>query len=286
VGGSLSVWTAKGRKLFPDATLVQSDHDARAFDGPTRPDVTVLADAGLLTAALLDRCAGPPAPGWSDDGAHDRLARRRPEDDLTGDGPAEPQAAAAAGGLDPRRVCVALGEHLPPGRRLTTDSGHHFGFPAQHVPVDHPDRYHHTSTFGAIGQGLGVAIGAAFVGPPRTSVVVLGDGGLATSIADLETAVRERAPVLVVVLDDRAYGAEIHHLRRAGIPDELGRFDGTDLTAVARGFGCEAVEVATLEELAAAVAGWSGVDPLVVTVPIDGDVLARWYDEVLPPAGH
>lgn len=276
-GASLTTWTVKGRKLFPDATLVQTDHVEAAFAGPSVPDVTVLADAALLAEALAERCASRETGAWEADGAVDVLARWQGRDDF--------DDVTVPGLLDPREACVVLGQHLPAGRRLSTDAGHHFGFPAQYIPVRHPDHFHHTSSFGAIGQGLGVAIGAAFVGEPGTSVVVLGDGGFATSIADLETAVRERASVLVVVLDDQAYGAEIHHLRRADIPDELGRFPGCDLAAFAEGFGCPVRRVETPDQLAEAVAGWTGDGPLFVSVPIDGEVVARWYEEVLPPPG-
>lgn len=284
-GTSLSPWTTKRRHLFPAATLIQIDNDPRAFSGTTKVDLTVEADAGLVADELVRRCADRRHRGWDDDGSRERLALWRRADDIDAyssrTGIDDDRA-----GLDPRQVCVTLGASLPAGRRLVTDSGHHFGFPIQYIPVDNPDHYHHTASFGAIGQGLGISIGAALADPSRASVVVLGDGGLAISIADLETAVRERVPMLIVVLDDHAYSAEVHHLRRAGIPEELGRFDGPDLCDVARGFGCDARRVDTLDQLAAVVEGWSGAEPLLVVVPTDGDVLARWYAEVLPTLDH
>jgi thiamine pyrophosphate-dependent acetolactate synthase large subunit-like protein len=80
-------------------------------------------------------------------------------------------------------------------------------------------------------------------------VVVSGDGGLMMSIQELETAVRERIPLTVVVLNDGAYAAEARHLEARGKPTDLAVFGDVDFAAVARGFGARAVTVRTLDDL-------------------------------------
>src|SRR5206468_4708582 len=109
--------------------------------------------------------------------------------------------------------------------------------------------------FQSIGLGLASALGAAVARPDRLTVAALGDGGFAMSVAELVTAVRLRLPLLVVVYDDAAYGAEVHHFGPDGFPLDTVTFPETDIAAVARGYGFEAVTVRTRADLKA-VADW------------------------------
>jgi thiamine pyrophosphate-dependent acetolactate synthase large subunit-like protein len=69
------------------------------------------------------------------------------------------------------------------------------------------------------------------------------------SANELDTAVRSRVRLLVVVLNDCAYGAEIKHLQHLGLPLEAAYFDSPDLSAIARAVGGDGRIVRTLEEL-------------------------------------
>ena len=77
----------------------------------------------------------------------------------------------------------------------------------------------------------------ALARPDRTVVVFEGDGGLMMSLPELETAARERIPVVVVVLDDGAYGAETYMMEKAGLDPALSLFENPDLAQVARDLG-------------------------------------------------
>ncbi|ASW55598.1 thiamine pyrophosphate-dependent enzyme [Plantactinospora sp. KBS50] len=61
------------------------------------------------------------------------------------------------------------------------------------------------------------------------------------ALGELETLGRVGAGVVVLVLNDRAYGAEIHHLRRHGLAEEVALFPRADLAGVARSLGVPAV---------------------------------------------
>jgi thiamine pyrophosphate-dependent acetolactate synthase large subunit-like protein len=67
------------------------------------------------------------------------------------------------------------------------------------------------------------------------------------SLVELDTAVRERVAPVIVVYNDSAYGAEVHHFD--GDDMQTVRFPDTDLAAIARGFGCEGVTVRTRADL-------------------------------------
>lgn len=87
-------------------------------------------------------------------------------------------------------------------------------------------------------------------------------------------------------MDDGAYGAEIHHLRRRGLPMDAARFANPDFAAVARSLGADGLRLERLAdaaEIGARVAG--GLErPLLVHVEIDGDVVSPWFSELVEHA--
>ena len=57
-------------------------------------------------------------------------------------------------------------------------------------------------------------------------------------VSELETVVRLGLPMVIVVYDDEAYGAEVHHFGPDGHPLDTVRFPPADIAAIGRGFGC------------------------------------------------
>ena len=100
-----------------------------------------------------------------------------------------------------------------------------------------PEHYHVIREFGAIGNGISFAIGIAAARGSGKVVLFEGDGSLLMHIQELETIKRHGLKLLMCVLNDGAYGAEIHKLRADGIDDSGAVFGRTDLAAIARGFG-------------------------------------------------
>jgi thiamine pyrophosphate-dependent acetolactate synthase large subunit-like protein len=140
--------------------------------------------------------------------------------------------------------------------------------------------------FQCVGLALGNAIGAALARPDRLTVAAVGDGGLLMALPELETLGREKPDLLVVIYDDAAYGAEVHHFRPMGIPVELAQFAPTDFAALAEAVGCRGITARTLEDLNG-VREWleSGRDrPLVLDAKVDPDICAEWLEEAF--RGH
>jgi acetolactate synthase I/II/III large subunit len=99
-----------------------------------------------------------------------------------------------------------------------------------------------------MGYGLPAAITAALVHRERTVVAFAGDGGFAMTMAELETAIREKAKVIAVVFDNERYGTiRMHQDRREGdgrssIATDLGPMD---FAAIARACGARGIRVET-----------------------------------------
>ena len=147
------------------------------------------------------------------------------------------------------------------------------------LDVADPRAWLFVNGFQAVGLGLGAAIGAAIATPERVTVAALGDGGLFLSLAELDTAARTAARLLIVVYDDAAYGAEVHHFAPLGHDTEIVRHADADLAAIARGAGVAAVTVRCSDDLDA-VAAWlddsDGAGPLLVDAKVDPGVCADW----------
>ncbi|GAA1875009.1 thiamine pyrophosphate-binding protein [Asanoa iriomotensis] len=150
-------------------------------------------------------------------------------------------------GLDPRTVLRAVDVALPPDRQVVVDVGHFTTFPTQQLTV-HPGRFLPALGFGSVGLALATGIGAAR-GRDAPTLVVVGDGGALMALGELETLARLRPRLTVLVLNDRAYGAEIHHLRRHGLPEDLALFPETDFAAVAAALGIPGISLRTSADL-------------------------------------
>src|SRR5438445_5185986 len=179
---------------------------------------------------------------------------------------------------------MALDEALPAERTVVIDSGHFMGWPAMYLRVPDERGFVFTQAFQSVGLGLASAIGAAVARPDRLVVAGLGDGGALMGLADLETVARLGLPMLVVVFNDAAYGAEVHHFGPEGAPVDLGRFPDTDFAALGRAAGCDGVTVRSAGDLDA-VARWLGARerPLVVDAKVVPAVVAEWLPEAF---GH
>jgi thiamine pyrophosphate-dependent acetolactate synthase large subunit-like protein len=278
-GARLTRWTtANGALVAPDAKVVQVDLDESGFSD--RADLTVIGDAGHTAGMLcaeLDR-RGHRANGRLDDGLRERIAARRWRDEPFED-------ASSDRYIDPRALSIALDDLLPAERTVVVDSGHFMGFPAMYLAVPDPAGFVFTQSFQSIGLGLANAVGAALARPDRLTVAALGDGGAMMGLPELETAARLRLPILFVIYDDAAYGAEVHHFRPMGHPVETVQFPDTDFAAIARGAGAEGLTVRTLSDLEPA-GDWLGRRdrPLLIDAKVDPDVCAEWLEEAFRAA--
>jgi thiamine pyrophosphate-dependent acetolactate synthase large subunit-like protein len=141
------------------------------------------------------------------------------------------------------------------------------------------------NAFQSVGLGLGAAIGAAIARPDRLCVAALGDGGTMMALAELETAVRLGLSMVVVIYDDAAYGAEVHHFGPQGHAVDITQFADCDFAAIGRAVGAEGVTVRALADLEA-LGDWlarraagTPTGPIVIDAKVEPNVVAAWLEE-------
>jgi thiamine pyrophosphate-dependent acetolactate synthase large subunit-like protein len=111
--------------------------------------------------------------------------------------------------------------------------------------------------FGAIGNGISFAMGVAAARPDKTVVLFDGDGSLMMHVQELETIKRHGLNILIVVMNDGAYGSEVHKLRSEGFPDDGSVFGYCDFAGIARGFGLAGKTFKNLNDLPKALSEFS-----------------------------
>jgi acetolactate synthase-1/2/3 large subunit len=135
------------------------------------------------------------------------------------------------------------------------------------------DRYPgHWLTCGAsavVGWGLPAAIAAKLLEPARPVILLSGDGAIGFTIAELETAVRHRAPIVVVVADDQAWGIVASDQKRSLGEPIASLLGPVDYARVAQGFGAQGVTVSQPDDLGRALRhALDSGQPTLIEVPI------------------
>jgi thiamine pyrophosphate-dependent acetolactate synthase large subunit-like protein len=279
-GCALNMWTMRhGRLIAHDAVVVQVDVEPDAIGAQRDVAFGVVGDvravAGAVTAALAATATGYRTPD-----VRSAIAERRRWRD-------EPfEEAGGAGFIDPRTLTIALDDLLPAERLVAVDSGNFMGYPSMFLDVPDEHGFCFTQAFQSVGLGLATAIGAALARPDRLPVAALGDGGALMGASELETVVRLGLPMVVVVYDDAAYGAEVHHFGPDGHPLDTVRFPDTDFARIARGYGFAALTVRDVHDLEGVTAWLAGSRsaPMLIDAKVTREEPAWWLEEAF--RGH
>ncbi len=273
-GASINHWTTKhGALINPSAKVIQIDVEPRAI-GRNRPaDLAIIGDAKATANAIVDELKGHEQQGFRTAKRANEIAAGAWRHDAYAD-------ASTDDYIDPRTVSIALNDLLPKNRAVAVDSGHFLGYPSMYLDVPDARAWVFPNGFQAVGLGLGNAIGAAVAQPDRPTVAAIGDGGAFMALGELETAARLKLTLLVVIYDDAAYGAEVHHFGPMGQDVSLVRFPDADLAAIARAAGAKAATVRRTGDLAV-VEEWliNPHGPLVLDVKVNPTICAEWLEE-------
>ena len=277
VGASLNHWQIRsGALIGAEARVAQIDVDPRAI-GRNRPaDLAVIGDGAAAARMLADELTrrGHQATGFRTADTQQAIARQTWTTDPYDD-------ASTATEIDPRTLTKELERRLPAHKAVAVDSGHFLGYPAMFLSVPDARAWVFPNGFQAVGLGLGTAIGAAVARPDRPTVAAIGDGGAFLALAELETAARLHLKLLVLIYDDRAYGAEVHHFAPMGHDVSRVRFPDADLAAIARAAGAAARTVRCAQDLDV-VDTWleeAHPRPLVLDAKVNPAICADWLAE-------
>ncbi|WP_021594003.1 thiamine pyrophosphate-binding protein [Actinomadura welshii] len=241
-GAGLNRYTTFVGELTQGKRILQVDTDLTNVGLYTPVDHVVHGDAATVARRLTEVLteAEFEGSGWGRKFS-ERLTAYRPTDEF--------EDRSADGCVDVRSAVVRLDKVLPADRNVVTDVGRFIMAAWRFMTVTDPLRFTHTSTFGSIGLGLGTAIGAAVASPERLTVAIMGDGGFMMTAGELSTAVRHKVPLLVIVLNDGAYGAEYTKLKNHGDDPDFSLVEWPDIAEVGSAMGAQVLKVTRVDEL-------------------------------------
>ena len=263
--------TYKGRGLVPDrASTTAGVATGATIEAPVLDDADLIIGVGLDPVELIPGPWPYPAPllllgSWPvDDSTYfgrqvvaevvgdlativDDLAGDVRTDWAEGDGAGYREEAegrlldavpSSPAGLTPQQVVTAARAASPPGTIATVDAGAHMLVAVPLWEVDQAGHLLISSGLATMGFALPAAVAAALVHPDRHVICFTGDGGLGMVLAELETLVRLRLRVVVVVFNDAALSL-IAIKQRPEVHGGEGavRYAPTDFAAIASGCG-------------------------------------------------
>jgi len=151
--------------------------------------------------------------------------------------------------VNPLRVCRAMDEVMDDNSIVVADGGDFVGTASYIVRPRSPLSWLDPGVFGTLGVGAGFILGAHVVRPDAEIWAIYGDGAFGWSIAEFDTFVRHKIPVIAVIGNDacwsQMYRDQVRLLKNS-VATELAY---THYEEVAKGFGAEGILVSNEDEL-------------------------------------
>jgi acetolactate synthase-1/2/3 large subunit len=252
IGSRLGGLVTDSYRLFgKGVTVIHVDADPSAFGVNFPTDLAIHADARAFLEDLTAAAERAPErrTAWLGRLSSDRRAwTDRRDKQAAHDG--------TSGTMRPEAVLAAVDELAPEDALFLADTGYAAAWAGALIELKRAGQGYLRAD-GSLGWAFPAGLGAQLAQPDRPIVVVTGDGGFGYHLSELETALRLRLPVIVVVLDNQTLAFEVHvqELLYSEVVGEVDDFADTDYAAVARAFGANGVRVRTATEFREAFRG-------------------------------
>lgn len=152
--------------------------------------------------------------------------------------------------LNPVHLCKAIEACMAPDAIVVADGGDIVGTFAYNVWPRGPRKWLDPGPFGTLGVGAGFVIGAATAYGPKTELwLIWGDGASGFSIAEFDTLVRHKIPVIAVIGNDASWQQIVRDQVRFLGRSTAGLLTYQDYHLVAKGFGAEGILISSADEI-------------------------------------
>jgi len=257
--GHAQAWAEK-----PPRNLVQIDSDPGQLGQIYAPALALCADAGCaldqLVAALqqdeppISRADYLAQIGTQKSAWLDELNARWRDDQFP---------------LSPWRVVHELRNALGPDGVVVTDVGNNAAWVFQGMLFERTRHLIAPMGAGVLGSALPLALGAKLAKPECPVAVVTGDGGFQYTMSEIATAMRERIPVVILVLNDGLLGASDGFMRYLYGHAQWVELHSPDFAMLAKAYGAAGERIESVDQLAPAIARGLASDTVyVIDIPI------------------
>ena len=237
-----SVTTERWRYPAPGTRVIHIDADPMVIGANYQTEVAIAADAKLALQGLLDELK---KVSQKDGAAIVSAAKERKFSEF--------RALAMKDDVPilPERIVATLQEILPRDATVVCDPGTPCPYFSAFYEFREAGRHFISNrAHGALGYSMAAGVGAYFGRPQTKTVSVMGDGSFGFTAGELETIVRLKVPLMMVVISNSTYG-----WIKAGQKTGFGQryfsvdFSRTDHARVAEAFGVKAFKVEKPESL-------------------------------------
>ncbi|MEX0339030.1 MAG: thiamine pyrophosphate-binding protein [Arenibacterium sp.] len=245
-GAGFSRFTTVHGGYLDGVRVIQVDDDPRQLGRRHAPDAMLNGDPALVADTILH---------WLDAA---EISSSQATDSIDADalraGHPLPKPTNAEGTLDYSLALEKIDAALPEDRIFASDAGRFMTEAWCRIAVSQPENNVLSINAGAIGMGMGYAIGAAVARPEQKCLFVTGDGGfMMGGLAEYSSVVREGLDMVTVICNDSAYGAEYIQFQDRQMDPKLSTFQWPSFAAMAEAMGAKGLRIHTNEELDAAL---------------------------------
>ena len=241
IGCRFSDRVALDPKTFAShAYIVHIDIDRAEINKNIRTDHHVIGDAKQVLVELNERVEQKNNKEWKD---------------FVFSYPTEVSYDEVPGILTPDQVLEAIAKRLPEDTMVATDVGQHQMWAIQHFHFDYPGQLMTSGGFGAMGFGLGAAIGAKLGNPDKTVVHITGDGSFRMNCHELATEEYYKIPIITFIFNNGTLGMvrQWQHLIYNEHYSQTDLDRGPDFVKLAEAYGLKGARATNEEELQAAI---------------------------------
>jgi len=258
--------TGDAKKYALNSKIIQLDADNAEINKNVTVDVGLVGDVKKTFASLLAQVSEKKRPEWhkraltlKDEGR--RIFNRIDENALSA--------------VTPKQIFEIINSEKAANTLVATDVGQHQMWAAQYLKFDRPRSFISSGGLGAMGYGLGAAIGA-YTATKKRAVLITGDGSFSMNLTELATAVSYKVPVVIVLMNNSSLGMvrQWQTLFYGGRYSATSLERQTDFVKVCEAFGGKGERITTASEFRKAFTRalrFNG--PYLIEVPIDKDEL-------------
>ena len=253
-----------GKHVRRSATLIALNRSAKEARMNRRPTLAAIGDAGHSLIRIAQDASWPARDAWISTLRHRDDAR---EIDIAA------QATAPGEFVNPLALLRTLDELAGEHAIYVVDGGDFVSTAAYVLKARGPLSWLDPGAFGTLGVGAGFALGSALARPGHPVWLIWGDGASGYGLAEFDTFVRHRIPVIAVVGNDAGW-TQIAREQVKMLGDDVGTvLARTAYHDVAAGFGAVGIEIRRADEIRAgltrAIGAALGGSPVLVNVWLD-----------------
>lgn len=270
-GAGFNRFTTAHGSLLDGARVVQIDDDSRQLGRRHVPDAMLCGDPALVADTIVHWLNEAEIPSAQATDQIDTASLRA--------GFPSPKPTNRAGTLDYRAALDRIDAALPDDRVVVSDGGRFMTEAWCRLGVSNPAHFVVSINVGAIGMGMGYAIGAAVARPTQKTIFLSGDGGfMMGGLAEYASVVREGLDMVTVICNDSAYGAEYIQFEDRQMDPALSTFEWPSFAGVAEAMGGKGMRVTSLDELDAALnVAMATKGPVLLELMLDPAAMPRMH---------